>query len=234
MSVAFASARPRGKGEVTQQTIQKVKTACFVPMGWTWFRPCSRSRGRRQIAGEQGNSCIARAAEMDSWREVGEGGGGGGGTKQRCADRCRESQRRGTEWNPLARWLLLEGKRLTIMQWKNAIGFANICLISDGISAKKWNKMLHWRGFRVWMRNLRSQREQRSVVVFVCCSCYLWCVYWCVMTKVLKMFSAIELSTRYRRAPGWEVIVSHPRGLAAGSAVRAPADPPSLPQKVTV
>lgn len=30
MSVAFASARPRGKGEVTQQTIQKVKEHAFL------------------------------------------------------------------------------------------------------------------------------------------------------------------------------------------------------------
>lgn len=30
MSVAFASARPRGKGEVTQQTIQKVKKHAFL------------------------------------------------------------------------------------------------------------------------------------------------------------------------------------------------------------
>lgn len=30
MSVAFASARPRGKGEVTQQTIQKVGRAAGV------------------------------------------------------------------------------------------------------------------------------------------------------------------------------------------------------------
>jgi len=80
---------------------------------------------------------MAGAAERDSWREVGEGGGGGGGTKQRCADRCRESQRRGTECDPLARWLLLVGKRLTIMHWKIAIAFANIRLISDGISAEK-------------------------------------------------------------------------------------------------
>lgn len=70
MSVAFASARPRGKGEVTQQTIQKVKEHAFIqtildiysvhaPAAGGWFLGRSGKlvnlRGlQRWTAGERG------------------------------------------------------------------------------------------------------------------------------------------------------------------------------------
>lgn len=139
MSVAFASARPRGKGEVTQQTIQKVKEHAFIqtildiysvhaPAAGGWFLGRSGKlvnlRGlQRWTAGE---------------REVGEGGGGGGGgTKQRCSDRCKESERRTqgikSGWHviPAAR----QGERLPSVHWETAIKFANMRLIYDGMSA---------------------------------------------------------------------------------------------------
>lgn len=50
MSVAFASARPRGKGEVTQQTIQKVGRAAGV-----------RSEGARGARTKPGHSRAAGA-----------------------------------------------------------------------------------------------------------------------------------------------------------------------------
>lgn len=86
MSVAFASARPRGKGEVTQQTIQKVKSMLFY--GEFSRRGPPAARPPRKAAGGWGGQ-----EERWIWqgcgdgrleREVGEGGGGGGGTKRRC------------------------------------------------------------------------------------------------------------------------------------------------------
>lgn len=70
-------------------------------------------------------------------REVGEGGGGGGGgTKQRCSDRCKESERRTqgikSRWHviPAAR----QGETLPSIHWETEIKFANMRLIYGGMS----------------------------------------------------------------------------------------------------
>lgn len=141
MSVAFASARPRGKGEVTQQTIQKVKKHAFLQTILDIYSDHAPvSRGRRLISRAiRRSSEFARACgDGQLEREVGEGGGGGGGTKQRCSDHCKERERRtrGIKSGRHAISAARSGeKKLPVIQWEIGVKSANTWLISDGVSA---------------------------------------------------------------------------------------------------
>lgn len=76
MSVAFASARPRGKGEVTQQTIQKVgggpRARAARSAGWRG-QPAGAGREQSRGAADGHDPVGPRERPAASLRQLGRG-----------------------------------------------------------------------------------------------------------------------------------------------------------------
>lgn len=107
MSVAFASARPRGKGEVTQQTIQKVKQHALYRWGGrdSVRAPAAEEGGRLRASREtRAWPGLQRWTAGERWgkeeeEEVEQSKG-----VQIAAERAREGVRNATRWHVGCCW----------------------------------------------------------------------------------------------------------------------------------
>jgi len=227
MSVAFASARPRGKGEVTQQTIQKVKRRAVL-RGVPWFRP--RRGGPGWVREGRGDGRGGAEVEQSGGVRIAARAGGGAGDGIGVARwLCRSQGGRSCE-GCAGKW-----------QWdlQTCDWFLVACQLPGPpqIQPQKWIKIkipnLHRFSFVCGRRMLIPRKVEGAPAPGVVphryrCDCSSRVHWWSVTDKGLTGFRSPR-GSRGRptpRAPDWEVVV--PRLAGPDSRDRA------LPPQVTV